>query len=132
MRLGGERAADEDTDDVRAARGVLRAGADAERLGDQHRLRPGGGGEAAQEGDAGGGGELADAGGDTGGDAPAAVLVRAALGVGGQGCVGVGDGDRVVRVWVGMAVVLPAVCAVMLAVAVRVRVGVRVAEIVTV
>ena len=130
MRLGGERAADEDTDDVRAARGVLRAGADAERLGDQHRLRPGGGGEAAQEGDAGGGGELADAGGDTGGDAPAAVLVRAALGVGGQGCVGVGD--RVVRVWVGMAVVLPAVCAVMLAVAVHVRVGVRVAEIVTV
>src|SRR5699024_5008879 len=78
--------------------------ADAERLGGQHRLRAGRRREAPQEGDAGGGRELADARGHAGGGAPAAVLVRTALGVGRQGRVGVGDGDRVRGVRVGMRV----------------------------
>src|SRR5690606_39611860 len=89
---GGEPAADEDPDHVRPARGVLRAGTDAERLDGHHRLRARRGGEAAQERDAGGGRELADAGSDPGRDAPSAVLVRTALRMRGQGRVRVGGG----------------------------------------
>src|SRR5699024_6674633 len=52
------RAAHQHPHHVGAARGVLGAGADAERLGGHHRLRPGRRREAPQEGDAGGGREL--------------------------------------------------------------------------